>query len=1106
MLKLRHLILFFIALPSFLIAQDCQLVIPVVESTIPALDEDGYIDLCLGDSILLNGAALFPENNTTYTQSIETSEFRWFSQDGQNTTGALTYFTPITSGGNRLYCQVIDIQGCDSTILVAELRISAPHEIEYITDLTEDLQCESDVVQTLEALPQSSISYSIPHIYGNINEVALPDGGGAAYYAPLFVYEEELDTLTSDIIEDMSICVTIEHSYARDIEVNIICPDGTSVILAEQLTSGGEVFLGEPFEDDEVGAPVSGVGYQYCWKADATNGTWVQFMNENNPQTLPTGDYNSAEDLNNLIGCPFSGEWVLVVRDWWGIDNGFIFGWSIEIGGTILEDEGSFDVNLTDSYWQNTGDNITDNTGNILSLIPQTSSEYIFTTEDDLGCTFNYAFQTDILDGENVECVPCENITVSAGEDILFTCNSTFVNLNAEDFLTGMTISYLWISEDGYYISDPSIPNPFVETPGEYILTMTRTDGCQVSDTVQIYATIEPVANIAMSEIDIICFDGSYTIDASGSSIGENIIYQWTLNGSNLAGENSLQIEAMTGGNYSLIVTDIVSQCSATASVEINIFDEIIEIVNVTSADCDESNGSIEVIPNGIPASFQWSTGEVTNEITDLSQGWYSLSITTEDCTTESNIYVDENVDCKAVISGRVYLSPNCIVNPAIEGIESIMLHLLPDDIYTYTDVNGYYEFITNEGVDFTINYIEEDQYNLVCPAIGSIDIPVANTGTISENNDFFVENASVNNLCVSAHSGPARPGFQQYIQLRVCNLGYEPASGTLLFTHDSLLLPTAAILDNADAYNEDTYLATFTIDNLLPSECIYVYPYLEVPTELTLGTLVNHSAEIIGTSVDFYPENNFASISDVITGSYDPNDKQNQTGANPFGSDIFLEDDVMQYQIRFQNTGTDTAFTVVIEDVLDEDLDVTTIRPGLSSHDYAVEFEGNNKLIFRFDNIMLPDSFINEPASNGFVSFTINTHENLPIGTLIENTAAIYFDYNEPVITNTVINTIVESTVRTQEAKMEDFGLFIQTNPVASELNYTFTLQERTELTVELYSSTAAFMQTLISDENMNEGVYQFSSSVVDNYLSGIYFLVLRTNKGMSIRKWVKL
>ncbi len=1104
--KFIHLIFFLIALPSFLIAQDCQLVIPIVESIVPALDEDGYIDLCLGDSILLNGTALFPENNNTYAQSIETSEFRWFSQEGHNATGASTYFTPITGGGNRLYCQVIDIQGCDSTILVGKLRVSAPHEIEYATDLTEDLQCESDVVQTLEALPQSSATYSFPHIYGNINEIALPDGGGAAYYAPLFVYEEELDTLTSEIIEDMSICITIEHSYARDIEINIVCPNGTSINLVEQLTSGGEVFLGEPFEDDETGTPISGIGYQYCWRTEATNGTWIQFMNENNPETLPIGDYNSAEDLNNLIGCPFSGEWSLIVRDWWGIDNGFIFGWSIEIGDTILETEDAFDVNLVNSYWQNTGDNITDNTGNILSLIPQTSSEYTFTTEDDFGCTFNYSFQTDILDGENSECIPCENIIVSAGEDIFFTCGSTFVNLNAEDFLIGGTINYLWTSEEGYYISDPSISNPFVDTPGEYILTLTRTDGCEVTDTVQIYPAVDPIANTEISEIDIICFDGSYTIDASGSSTGENIIYQWALDGSNLDGENSLQIEVMTSGNYSLTVTDIISQCSATTSVEVNIFDEIVESINVVSADCDESNGSIEVIPNGTVSTFLWSTGESTSAITGLSQGWYSVSITTEDCMTESNIYVDENVDCKAVIGGRVYLSPDCIQNPAIEGVECIMLHLLPNDIYTYTDENGYYEFITDEGVDFTINYVEEDQYNLVCPAIGSIEIPAANTGTILGDNHFFVENASVNNLCVSAYSGPARPGFQQYIQLRVCNLGYEPASGILLFAHDSLLLPTAALLDDADAYNEDVDIATFTVDNLLPSECIYVYPYLEVPVELTLGTLINHSAEIIGTAVDFYPENNFASISDVITGSYDPNDKQNQTGANPFGSDILIEDDVMQYQIRFQNTGTDTAFTVVVEDILDGNLDVTTIRPGLSSHDYAVEFEGNNKLIFRFDNIMLPDSFVNEPASNGFVSFTIKTHGNLPIGTVIENTAAIYFDYNDPVITNTVVNMIVEPTVRTQEIITEDFELFILPNPVHTELNYTFSLEEKSQVTVEIHSSNGELIETLISDESMSEGIHQYSSFGLENYSSGVYFLALRTNKGMSVRKWVKL
>ena len=1104
--KLTQLIFLLIILPAYLTAQDCQPVVPFVESIVPAPDENGYIDLCLGDSILLNGSVLFPENNITYEQSVETSEFRWFSQDGLSSTASSNYFTPIIGGGNKLYYQVTDLNGCDSTILVAKLRISAPYEMEYATDLTQELQCESDLIQTLEALPQNTITYSFPQIYGNVNEVALPDGGGASYNTSLYVFEEGLDTVTAEIIEDISICVIIEHSYARDIEVNIICPDGTTVNLVEQVTSGGEVFLGEPFEDDEIEEPISGIGYQYCWTASATNGTWIEFMNTNNPTTLPIGDYNAAEDLNNLVGCPFSGEWTLQVRDWWGIDNGFIFGWSIEIGSNILEEADPFDVNLNNSYWQNVGDNITDNTDNILSLTPQTSSEYIFTTEDDFGCTFDYSFQTDILDGENVECVPCEEIIVNAGEDIFLTCTNNFVNLNADDFLTGLTINYLWTSEEGYYISDPNIPNPFIDTPGEYILTMTRTDGCEISDTVEVHTPVEPIATIGISEIDIICFDGSYTIDATGSSVGENIIYQWTLNGSNLEGENSLQIEVMTVGTYELTVTDIMSQCSATASVEVNIFDEIIESINVVAADCDESNGTIEVIPLGT-ATFAWSTGETTSEITNLSQGWYSVSITTDDCMTESNIYVDENVDCKAVIGGHVYLSPDCIITPAIEGVECIMLHLLPNDIYTYTDDNGYYEFIVDEGTDFTINYIEEDQYDLVCPAIGNIEIPAANTGTIFSDNHFFVENESVSNLCVQAYSGPARPGFQQYIQLNICNLGYEPTSGTLLFTHDSLLLPTPNLLGAADAYDEETYTVTFTIDNLLPFECIAENFYLAVPTDLELGTIIHHSAEIIGTAADVYPDNNFVSMSDVVTGSYDPNDKQNQTGSNPFGSDILVEDNLMQYQIRFQNTGTDTAFTVVVEDILDENLDVTTIRPGLSSHDYSVEFEGNDKLIFRFDNIMLPDSFVNEPASNGFVSFTIRTHENLPIGTVIENDAAIYFDYNEPIITNTVVNTIVApATVKTQEVRTEDFALFIQPNPVDTELNYSFVLKESTQLTVELHSSTGQLLQTLIANENMPEGKHQLSSTSIQGYSSGSYYLLLRTDKGVSVRKWIKL
>ena len=61
----------------------------------------------------------------------------------------------------------------------------------------------------------------------------------------------------------------------------------------------------------------------------------------------------------------------------------------------------------------------------------------------------------------------------------------------------------------------------------------------------------------------------------------------------------------------------------------------------------------------------------------------------------------------------------------------------------------------------------------------------------------------------------------------------------------------------------------------------------------------------------------------------------------------------------------------------------------------------------FTFDNIMLPDSNINEAASHGFVSFKINQTVNNPVGSVIYNSAAIYFDFNAPIITNETFHTI---------------------------------------------------------------------------------------------------
>lgn len=145
--------------------------------------------------------------------------------------------------------------------------------------------------------------------------------------------------------------------------------------------------------------------------------------------------------------------------------------------------------------------------------------------------------------------------------------------------------------------------------------------------------------------------------------------------------------------------------------------------------------------------------------------------------------------------------------------------------------------------------------------------------------------------------------------------------------------------------------------------------------------------------------------------GSFDPNDKQaTPPGAGPHHH--LKPNSPLEYHIRFQNTGTDTAFTVYILDTLSAHLDIAQFQTGTASHPYQLTMlpptaADEHILLFEFDSILLPDSATNQEASNGFVKFQIQMKPSLPLSTVIENDAAIYFDYNEAVLTNTVFHTL---------------------------------------------------------------------------------------------------
>ena len=172
--------------------------------------------------------------------------------------------------------------------------------------------------------------------------LALPDGGGSAYTNAINFTGFSDGQVLEDITKLLGICVNMEHSWLRDLQMEITCPNGTNVVLNMFLgQTGGEVFMGQPNESDEgTGTPpVPGVGADYCWTPSAANPPMLTWAN-NNPLTrdLPTGDYQSSSPMNALLGCPLNGDWTIRVQDLWAIDNGFIFSWSVKFDPSIVED------------------------------------------------------------------------------------------------------------------------------------------------------------------------------------------------------------------------------------------------------------------------------------------------------------------------------------------------------------------------------------------------------------------------------------------------------------------------------------------------------------------------------------------------------------------------------------------------------------------------------------------------------------------------------------------------------------------------------------------------------------------------------------------------
>lgn len=249
----------------------------------------------------------------------------------------------------------------------------------------------------------------------------------------------------------------------------------------------------------------------------------------------------------------------------------------------------------------------------------------------------------------------------------------------------------------------------------------------------------------------------------------------------------------------------------------------------------------------------------------------------------------------------------------------------------------------------------------------------------------FTIRNTSANDMTL--------PGGYVILEdniLRVSNGTFQLTAG------DSLMVP---IVSNGSTW-------------IMQVEQSPGHPGLSMPIAFLEGCGTNGSGGVSQGFVTPYPMDDLDPFVDVFclenTAAYDPNDKRVFPSGIGLDNNVFQEEQ-FEYMIRFQNTGNDTAFTVVIRDTLTPDIDISTLRSGVSSHPYSFRIYGNRIAEWTFNQILLPDSNINEPGSHGFVMFTTDREGNLPIGHRINNNAHIYFDYNAPVETGIAFVTLGE-------------------------------------------------------------------------------------------------
>jgi hypothetical protein len=319
---------------------------------------------------------------------------------------------------------------------------------------------------------------------------------------------------------------------------------------------------------------------------------------------------------------------------------------------------------------------------------------------------------------------------------------------------------------------------------------------------------------VSTSSTNVLCFGGATgSATATATSTNTPVDYLWSPNG-----EITNAISALIAGTYTVTATDGIG-CTASSTVVITEPNDIFIVGLVTNTGCTGGNtGSIDITVAGgtSPYTFLWSNSDVTEDITGLGAGTYTVTVTDVNGCTKSETFT---VITQSASTISVTATP-----AAICAGESSVLEATGASTYTWTP-SGSLSSSTGSIVTATPSATTTYTVTAVdisgCTTLGSITLTVNDLPIVAATpaTSTICEGSSVSLTATGASSYSWSPATGLDVTTGSTVVASPITSTIYTVTGTSVEGCTASCYSNSECYKYKCTFGNFT-GNILPERC----------------------------------------------------------------------------------------------------------------------------------------------------------------------------------------------------------------------------------------------------------------------------------------------